>query len=100
MTLLPAMKGVLLFLVMCAPLACGQSAFAQPAGDLADSKTAAAPPAEDLRLLLDLLSRPDIQAWLKAQADHVTHGHTCPRNLRPTPWCLCIEHAHSLYIGD
>jgi hypothetical protein len=70
MTVVPTTKGVLLFLVMCAPLACAQPAFAQPARDLADSKTTGAPPAEDLRLPLDLLSRPDIQVWLKAQADH------------------------------
>src|SRR5262245_60231547 len=64
------MKGILLLLVVCAPLACGQPAFAQLAGDVADSKKATAPPTDDVRLLLELLSRPDIQSWLKAQAEH------------------------------
>jgi len=61
------MKGAL-FLVICASLVCGHPTLAQPAGTFA--KGAAAPPAEDVRLLLDLLSRTDIQAWLKAQAEH------------------------------
>lgn len=64
------MKGVLLLLMLCAPLFWSPPTVAQPAENLADSKIAAPPPAEDLRLLLELLGRPDIQAWLKAQAEH------------------------------
>jgi small-conductance mechanosensitive channel len=66
------MKGAFLIFimcVMCVPLVCGQPTLAQEAGNVAVSKNAAPPPAQDLRLLLDLLNRPDIQAWLKAQAE-------------------------------
>lgn len=64
------MKGVLLLLMLCAPLYWSPPAVAQPAENHTDSTIAAAPPAEDLRLLLQLLGRPDFQAWLKAQAEH------------------------------
>ncbi|WP_180943817.1 mechanosensitive ion channel domain-containing protein [Sinorhizobium mexicanum] len=45
-----------------------QSAMAQAALDpAAQPASVAAPPAEDLRKLVDLLQRPDIQAWLQSQ---------------------------------
>ncbi|MBB4188589.1 small-conductance mechanosensitive channel [Sinorhizobium terangae] len=58
-----------LFLLIFALLMPYQSALAQAGINPAEQQTsgAAAPPPEDLRRLVDLLQRPDIQGWLQSQ---------------------------------
>ena len=62
------MKHRYVLLLICALLISVQSALAQTGNNPVEQPTSvAAPPPEDLRQLIDLLQRPDIQAWLQSQ---------------------------------
>ena len=62
------MKHRCVLLLICALLMPCQSALAQTGNNPVEQPTSvAAPPPKDLRQLIDLLQRPDIQAWLQSQ---------------------------------
>ncbi len=72
------MKHRCVLLLICVLLMPCQSALAQTGNNPVEQPTSvAAPPPEDLRQLIDLLQRPDIQAWLQSQAEQ---GPIQPQN--------------------